>query len=207
MSSSNTSCLSRWVAARIKIWDAGCASGEEPYTFLILLAEKLGKYSFKNVQLHATDIDISDQFGEMISQGIYPYEKLQRIPVDLFEKYFLKTGKDHETYRVVEELRSRIIFSREDLRTLQPTGTGFSLVICKNVLLHQTTEQRLKIINMFYESLLEGGFLVMEQTQKLPSEFSERFQPVVSNAQIFTEESDGKSTRNDMKISSTLKNI
>ena len=83
--------LAPFVASRskIKIWDAGCASGEEPYTFIILLAEKLGKYLFKNVEVHATDIDISNLFEDIIRKGVYPYEKVQRIPPELLEKYFI----------------------------------------------------------------------------------------------------------------------
>lgn len=170
--------------SKIKIWDAGCASGEEPYTFIILLAEKLGKYIFKNVEVHATDIDISNLFADIIKNGVYPHEKVQRIPPDLLEKYFIKTD-DGKHYEVVDLLKSKILFKRESLLSYVPTSNDFSLVICKNVLLHQTYEQRVKIIEMFYESLVPGGLLAMEQTQKLPPEVADKFEMVVSNAQLY----------------------
>ncbi len=171
--------------SKIRIWDAGCASGEEPYTLMVLLAEKMGRYSFKNVKIQATDIDISNQFGEIINKGIYPYERVQRIPRNLLTKYFRSVTKDDSHFQVIDDLRSKINFRQENLCNYQPTGSGFSLVLCKNVLLHQTYEQRVNILNMFHESLLEGGLLAMEQTQKLPSELSGRFKQLVNSAQIF----------------------
>jgi chemotaxis protein methyltransferase CheR len=171
--------------SRIKIWDAGCASGEEPYTFAILLAEKMGKYIFKNVEIHATDVDISNQFGDIINNGVYPYKELQRIPEALFLKYFTKTDETGDKYRISEELTSKMRYKRESLLSYIPTSTGFSLVICKNVLLHQTYEQRINILEMFYNALSDEGLLAMEQTQKLPDELAGRFIPLVSNAQLF----------------------
>lgn len=175
--------------SRIKVWDAGCASGEEPYTFVILMAEKLGKYAFKNLEVHATDIDISNRFDKVIQDGIYPYERLKRIPPDFFKKYFRKVNGD-QSYQVVNDLRSRIKYKREDLLSYIATDSGFSLVICKNVLLHQTPEQRIRILEMFYDALLPGGFLVMEHTQKLPEELHEKFEPVISNAKLYRKRQD-----------------
>lgn len=175
--------------SRIKVWDAGCASGEEPYTFVILLAEKLGKYEFKNLKVHATDVDISDRFGKLIQEGIYPYERLKRIPAGYFKKYFQKVN-GNGSYQVVSDLRSRVRYKREDLLSYKATDSGFSLVICKNVLLHQTPEQRIRILEMFYDALLPGGFLVMEHTQKLPEELHEKFESVISNAKLFRKRQD-----------------
>jgi len=171
--------------SKIKIWDAGCASGQEPYTFAILLAEKLGRFTFKNVEIHATDHDSSNLFGNIISKGIYPYQELQRIPVDLFEKYFVKCDDGTENYQIIDELRSKIKFKREDLLTYVPTSTDFSLVICKNVLLHQKYEERLKIFEMFHNALSDKGLLVMEQTQKMPVELADKFENLTTSAQAY----------------------
>jgi len=168
---------------KIKIWDAGCASGQEPYTLAIMLAEKMGKYIFKNLEIHATDIDESNLFGKIIQDGIYSYQDLKRIPVDLFEKYFRQV--DDDMFQINSELRGKIKFKRENLLSLNPTSYEMSLVLCKNVLLHQNYDQRVQILKMFYNSLSKGGYLVMEQTQKLPDEVSLLFEPICSNAQIF----------------------
>jgi chemotaxis protein methyltransferase CheR len=168
----------------INIWDAGCASGEEPFTVAILLAEKMNPYGFKNVKIYATDIDISNQFGEIIKTGIYPYEKLKRIPANLFSKYFQKYD-ENENYQIMPIINNRLIFRRENLLTLKPVANDCSLIICKNVLLHQSYQQRIDIVKMFHSALSEKGVLVMEHTQKLPNETNELFTQVVSNAQVF----------------------
>ena len=169
----------------IKVWDAGCASGEEPYTFAILLAEKMGKHLFRNVEIFATDIDTSNQFGQIINNGVYPAKDLQRIPEELFSKYFSKHNGTDEYCKISEELTSKIKYRRESLLSLTPPDSSFSLVICKNVLLHQTYEQRVEILKMFHNALTDEGLLAMEQTQKLPQELNGMFSPIVTNAQVY----------------------
>ncbi len=75
------------------VWDAGCASGQEPYSLIIMLAEHMGQFSFRNLHVYASDIDNSNLFEKIITEGIYPDEKLRRIPDDLFQKYFHSIDK------------------------------------------------------------------------------------------------------------------
>ena len=168
----------------INIWDAGCAMGPEAYTLAIILRESMGHMYFRNIRIKATDIDESNLFDKIISEGIYPREQVERIPKDLFQSYFQKDEKE-EHYRIAEEIRRAVSFQKHDLLSLQAPGKDFGLVICKNVLLHFPEDQRIKVIQMFCDSLMEGGFLVFEQTQALPKEVVHLFEPVVSNAQLF----------------------
>lgn len=167
----------------IKIWDAGCANGPEPYTLAILLNEKMNKFQFKNVKIICTDIDLSNQFGDIIEKGIYSNEEVARIPQDYLEKYFTKISDNK--VQVIDEIRNKLTFYKHDLLTLTSIGNDFSLILCKNVLLHFTYEERIKVINMFYNSLSPNGLLVTEQTQKLPDEFKGKFEQVASDAQIY----------------------
>jgi len=82
-------------------------------------------------------------------------------------------------------------FMKHDLLTLVPVEKDVGLIVCKNVLLHFTQEERIKVFKMFYDALSEGGFLATEQTQKLPEEVKYLFEPVVSNAQVFRKLSTG----------------
>lgn len=168
----------------IKIWDAGCASGEEPYTMAILLAEKMDKHTFKKLKIFATDLDISNQFAKIIADGVYPYDKLKRMPEEYFKKYFSKYD-DKNNYQIADILREKIIFRKENLLTLKATDTNFSGIICKNVLLHQSPAQRIDILKMFHQSLADNGILVMEHTQKIGEESKHLFEAVVSNAQVY----------------------
>jgi len=71
----------------IRIWDAGCASGQEPYTLTLILAEMMGRFSFRNLRIDATDIDGSNLFGDIIAKGIYPRTEVERIPTNILKKY------------------------------------------------------------------------------------------------------------------------
>ena len=168
----------------INIWDAGCAMGPEPYTLAIILRESMGHMYFRNIRIKATDIDESNLFDKIISEGIYPQEQVERIPRDIFHTYFEKAEKEGH-YRIIEEIRRAVSFQKHDLLSMQAVGNDFGMIICKNVLLHFREDQRIKVIQMFYDSLMEGGVLVFEQTQILPQEVSHLFEPMVSNAQLF----------------------
>ena len=170
--------------SKIRIWDAGCAMGPEPYTLAILCAEKLGKFAFKNLCIQATDIDESKRFGEIINQGDYPTKELERIPREFFRKYFRPAGKSGY-FQIIEEVKKSVVFQRHDLLSLQPLGNNFSLVLCKNVLLHFQPQERVEVMRMFHRALAPGGFFATEQTQKLPPEMAPHFQQVVSGAQLF----------------------
>jgi len=168
----------------IRIWDAGCAMGPEPYTLAIMLAEKMGKFAFRNMHIDATDIDGSNLFGEIISNGVYPEDQLRRIPSEIFSKYFVADSNPGH-FKIVDKIRSRLSFQKHDLLSLEPIGENYSMIICKNVLLHFKEEERIKVIKMFYEALTEEGYLVMEQTQKLSEELTGLFEQVSRNAQVF----------------------
>lgn len=169
---------------RFKVWDAGSALGQETYTIAIVLAEKMGGFAFKNLRLDATDCDRANNFGDVVKDAVYHYDELKRMPVELFRKYFEPNGKrDH--FRVVEKLRNQVAFQYHDLLSLNPIGTDYSLVVCKNVLLHFSYEQRIEVIKMFHKALSPGGYFTSEHTQKLPKEVEHLFERVVPNAQLF----------------------
>ena len=168
----------------INIWDAGCAMGPEPYSIAIIIRENIGNMLFRNVKIYATDIDGSNLFEKIISDGVYPREQVQRIPKDIFTRYFAPADRP-EHFRIAEEIRKCIEYQRQDLLALKPVRTSFGLIVCKNVLLHFKEEARIDVIKMYYNALAEGGFFVTEQTQKMPEKLKDLFKPVVSNVQLF----------------------
>ena len=168
----------------IKIWDAGCAMGPEPYTLALLLREQVSSMYFRNIKIYATDIDHSNLFEKIIHDGIYSKQQVERIPSDIFKKYFAPIPENN-MFQISSEIRKAIIFQKHDLTSLIPIGNNFSIIMCKNVLLHLTHEQRIEVIKMFFSALADGGFFVTEQTQKLPDEVKHLFEPVTSHAQVF----------------------
>jgi chemotaxis protein methyltransferase CheR len=167
----------------IHIWDAGCAMGPEPYSLAMILKENMGTMIFRNVKIHATDIDHSNLFGNIVREGIYPEDQLKRIPQNILKKYFERIERPG-CFRVIEDIRKRIFYQKHDLLSFQPIRNDLLLIVCKNVLLHFRNEERIAVIKMFYDALEDGGFLVTEQTQKIPRKLENLFEPVVSHAQI-----------------------
>jgi chemotaxis protein methyltransferase CheR len=169
--------------SRPKLWDAGCAMGPEVYTLAIVLAERMGRFAFRNLRIEATDLDETGQFEPIVRDGEYAAEELQRMPDGVLEEYFEAAAPNR--YRVVDRVRSSVRFQRHDLLTLRQIDVGFSLVVCKNVLLHFSHEQRVEVIRMFHRALEPGGYFVTEHTQKLPAEVSGLFEQVEPHAQLF----------------------
>lgn len=167
----------------IKIWDAGCALGQEPFTLAILLSEKLGYFTFKRVKIVATDIDELGEFEKTITKGEYPYQDLVRIPNEYFQKYFQKV--DENRYKIIDEILKKVIFRKHNLLDYNPIDTGFASIVCKNVLLHFSPDERMRVLQMFYDSLLPEGYLAMEQTQKIPNELTKLFRLVSNDVNIY----------------------
>jgi chemotaxis protein methyltransferase CheR len=170
--------------SRARVWDAGCAMGQEPYSLAMLFAENMRYFAFKNLQICATDLDNCDLFEGVIRTGLYQEEEVKRMPKELFQKYF-QPDENPGHFRVCEILRNRVQFQKHDLLSLNPIGEGFSLIVCKNVLLHFQYAERVQVIRMFHRSLAPGGFFTTEQTQKMPAEAAHLFEQVTCDAQVF----------------------
>lgn len=171
-------------SGRIKIWDAGCAMGPEPYTFAIIFAEALGKAAFQRVSILASDIDETSNFKEIVQNGVYPLSELSRMPEDILENYFVQEG-DTTHYKIDEKIRNSVNFQQHDLLSLKPLDTGYHGIICKNVLLHFHPDQRIEVMKMYHQVLLPGGFFVTEQTQAMPAELQNLFEKVVPDANVY----------------------
>ena len=166
----------------IKVWDAGCAMGPEPYTFAMIMAEEMGG-DYSRVKFIATDIDDTSNFKEIVINGIYPYSDLSRMPEEIFKKYFTKM--EDGRFKIVDSILNSLEYHIHDLLTLEPIDTNFHAVLCKNVLLHFHPDQRIEVIKMFHKVLVEGGYLCTEQTQAMPEECKHLFTRVVSDANVY----------------------
>ncbi len=169
----------------INVWDAGCAMGPEPYSLAIIFRENMGPFLFRNLKIYASDIDSSRRFGDIIAQGMYPYESVKRIPADLLARYFTPVEDTPKHFRIDPELMRVVCYQRHDLLSLKPIRSGFGLIVCKNVLLHLKPKERIDVLQMFHDALAADGFLAVEQTQKLPREVAALFERVAPDAQLF----------------------
>jgi chemotaxis protein methyltransferase CheR len=158
--------------------------GQEPYTLSIMLAERMGHFAFKNLRIDATDVESSGQFARIIEAAQYPKNELERLPEGILEKYFEPNGTPGY-FRVIDTIRRPVSFQRHDLLSFQEIGQGYSLVLCKNVLLHFQPSERVEVIRMFHRALAPGGLFATEQTQEMPPELGPLFQRVISDGQLF----------------------
>ncbi len=168
----------------IRVWDAGCASGEEAYSVAMLLYENLWPFACDNLRIDATDIEENSQFANTIATGIYCTELLKGSPhQELLAKYSSPAARaGYVEFDVA--LRHCIFYQRHDLRSLQCIGNDFSLVVCKNVLLHLAYEQQVEVIRMFYEALSPGGYLALDELQEVPAEVAPLFVRVLADGKL-----------------------
>ena len=167
-----------------RIWDAGVAQGQEPYTMAILFAERMGHFAFNNLRIEATDVESTGQFAQVVEAAMYPCNELSRLPAGILDKYFEPDG-ENGCYRVIEKVRRRVAYQRHDLLSFKEIGHGYSLVICKNVLLHFQSQQRIEVLRMFHRALGPGGLFATEQTQEMPGEVAQLFERVIPDGQLF----------------------
>ncbi len=176
--------LAHWRS--IRVWDAGCATGEEPFTLAILFASKLRPFPFRNVDILATDYEESSfpQFAEQIRKGRYSRTDVFWVPQEHRDLYFEAT-ENPEVFELTQEIRDRVRYIQHDLLTLVPPETGQSLIVCKNVLMHFSPENQIKVLEMFHQSLVPGGYLALDGAQAMPAAFAERFKRLEPGTPLF----------------------
>ena len=181
--------LSHWRA--IRVWDAGCASGEEPFTLAIIFAQRLRPFPFRNLDILATDYEESNfpQFAESLRLARYSRKDLFWVPEEHRAVYFEPTA-DPEAFRVIQELRDKVRYLQHDLLTLVPPETGQGLIVCKNVLMHFSPEDQVRVLEMFHACLVPGGYLALDGSQSLPEAFRERFLRVEPGTPLFRKAGD-----------------
>jgi chemotaxis protein methyltransferase CheR len=169
--------LAHWRS--IRVWDAGCATGEEPFTLAILFATRLRPFPFRNLDILATDYEESSfpQFAARIESARYTRQDIFWVPEPLRAAYFVPT-EDPERFQLVPEIRERVRYRQHDLLTLAPPETGQSLIVCKNVLMHFSAEGQAAVLEMFFQALVPGGYLALDGAQALPPAFAGRFERV-----------------------------
>lgn len=170
----------------IRVWDAGCATGEEAFTLAILFASRLGPFLFRNLDILATDHEESSfpQFADRIRNALYDRKDIFWVPADFRSRYFEPT-EDPESFRLVPEIRERVRYVKHDLLTLLPPETGHSLIVCKNVLMHFTPEQQEAVLLMFHGTLLPGGFLAIDGNQLFPAASAGLFEQVEAGYPLY----------------------
>jgi two-component system CheB/CheR fusion protein len=164
----------------LRLWSAGCATGEEAYSLAILVADALGEELDRfTVRVFATDLD-SDAIA-FARHGVYPAAALASVPRDLAERHFtpLQTGE----YEINKRVRALTVFGQHDLGQRAPFPR-IDLALCRNVLIYFTTELQRRALQLFAFALREGGFLVLGKAETI-SPLAEYFSVADASLKVF----------------------
>ncbi|MFL5853388.1 MAG: CheR family methyltransferase [Solirubrobacteraceae bacterium] len=164
---------------QVRVWCAGCASGEEAYTAAIVLAEALGEEAYlERAKIYATDVDEGSL--AIARQGTYPSERLDSMAPELAERYFEPAGSEL-TFR--KDLRRTVIFGRNDLVQDAPISR-IDLLICRNTLMYFNAETQTHILGHFHFSLNDRGYLFLGKSEMLITR-ADMFTPVSTKGRVF----------------------
>ena len=164
----------------LRVWSAGCATGEEAYSLAILLLEKADELHFTGtITVFATDVH--KQSLGLASQGVYERGRLAQVSPEQLKRYFVPVG--HDQYKVSTDLRKILVFALHNLIS-DPPFPRLDLVCCRNLLIYLRTDTRKRVLSLFHFSLNLGGILFLGSSEGL-SELSGEFEPVSGEHKVF----------------------
>ncbi len=165
--------------APLRVWSAGCASGEEPYTVAMVLARAMGDEAFRErVKIYATDID--EQALEQARHGAYQPRQVEDIPREALERFFEQTD---QRFVFRKDLRRCVIFGRNDLVQNAPIS-HIDLLLCRNTLMYFMAETQAQILRRFHFALDDDGVLLLGKSEMLITH-TDLFTPVDLKWRLF----------------------
>lgn len=159
---------------RIRIWSAGCSTGEEPYTLAIILHEVL-RHEITSWDIKITANDLSEAVLASARRGVYSEYALRTTPKDIVARYFTQEGGN---YKIDPKLKQLVSFGQINLSDkLQLSRVEKSnIIFCRNVIIYFDDEMKRRVINAFYDNLLPSGTLIIGHSESLHN-ISRAFKP------------------------------
>jgi two-component system CheB/CheR fusion protein len=163
----------------IRVWSVGCASGEEPYSIAMLLAERMGHRDFhRRVKIYATDLD--EEALRTARQATYSSREVESVPADLLAKYFERTNNHYVFNR---DLRKCVIFGGHNVVRDAPISR-IDLIVCRNLLIYLEAETQDVVLPRLHYALRPDGFLFLGKAETQLAR-STLFRPVDPRHRIF----------------------
>jgi chemotaxis protein methyltransferase CheR len=157
----------------LQIWSAGCCSGEEPYSIAMLLDRLLPPQQEWTATIRATDINV--KFLRKAAEGVYGDWSFRDTPAWIRDRYF--TPRKGRRFEIQSAIRERVSFSYLNLATdAYPSHSNnthaMNVIFCRNVLMYFTAERARKVVENFYRSLVDGGWLILSPAETSSSLFA-----------------------------------
>ena len=147
---------------QLRIWVAGCSTGEEAYSLAILFTEYKQRHDLNvSIKIFATDLDSNAL--EYAGTGVYPESVMTDISPERLSRFFIRKP---EGYRINESIRSMIIFARHDVLN-DPPFTKINLISCRNMLIYFNTPAQQKVLSFFYLALTNRGYLFLGSSESV----------------------------------------
>ena len=150
---------------RIRVWSAGCSSGEETYTIAILVKETQGLSNFK---VEILGSDINEKMIEQARAALYNPSSFRTTPDSYLDKYFVREGS---RFRLVDEIRGMVEFDATNILSCGQAShlAGLDVIFCRNVIIYFGSEAKRLVVDQFYDLLNPGGYLLLGHSESLMS--------------------------------------
>jgi chemotaxis protein methyltransferase CheR len=162
-------CFKEASGSSVRLWSAGCSSGQEPYSMAIALAEVLQPHFLSKVDIWASDLSL--EMLKVAAGAIYNTRDVLGVsPVRLRRFFLLGRGPRDGSFRVVPEIRDLVKFRHLDLRnSVWALPNDYHVIFCRNVSIYFADDERLVLLDRLAQHLRPGGWLVMGNGEILPS--------------------------------------
>jgi len=170
-------CTRADVAQGLKVWSAGCSTGEEPYTVAITLLEGLeGIRPAPRASILASDIDTT--VLATASRGVYEISRVESLEKSIKKRWFFKgKGSNSGNVRVSPELRDIIDFKQVNLMQEWPMRNKFHIIFCRNVVIYFDKPTKIKLLNRYADQLVDGGYMILGHSESIQG-MSDRFETI-----------------------------
>ncbi len=176
------------ISSEIRIWSAGCACGEEPYSLAILTSEAIQASTNKGIRFRIIATDISKEAIAVAQAGIYDESSMHEVKLKYWNKHFTN---HHSNYIIDPQLKKHVEFSHYNLldpKTTAPPDSifgDFDLIICSNLLIYYNIDAQQVILKKLKQALSPNGYLVTSETEKALIESTEGLEIVSVPIAIF----------------------
>lgn len=151
---------------RMRIWSAGCSTGEEPYTIAICVRENMHLFPDWDIQIVATDI--APSVLEFAREGHYSGRRIEKVSAPLLKKYFTQNRENPEVYTVNDNLKNLVSFSYINLfKSKFPDD--LDIIFCRNVMIYFDRQHQKELVGNFYKVLNHDGYLFIGHSETLHS--------------------------------------